>query len=312
MMSEPQAIGSAEIQALTRALEGEYDNYQQVLAQRRALREGRRTARAHQRVHTLIERVEAPQIGRDVLFMEQTLNDDPDRVLRRQIHRFVDHPQRDAVKHLVFDFQQPDRFSQLSRNRQQFLDLTLADLVPRPGCEVFWRDVNDYMHGTTEPQRCVRSAPDGRELIVDQDLRLYGDTLWILDRATDGRGLAAYGPPDDMHQKSRRAVRFQGWAGVRPAARAAGAVEAPWQIQRDLSLHSEGGTVVLTDDEGRPTGYSLRLERLTGEAAPIPMLRLSLLDDQRSRVVGYAWTADSGEVVGLNLGWAQAEMRRAQ
>ena len=293
-----------------RALVGEYDNYEQIAVERRALSEGRRVAPPHQRVHTLIERVDAPQVGQYVLFLEQYLNDDPSQVLRRQVHRFVDHPQRGAVKHLVFDFVEPQQYTADRRSAAAFASLRLDELIPRPGCEVFWRDVADYLHGTTETGRCRRRAPDGRELVVSQDLRLYEAALWILDRAVDVQGRPVYGPPDDVHQKSRRVRHYRGWAGVRQRADRGGA-STPWRLQRDLTLHNEGGSAPLIDESGQQTGYSLRLERLGPEAAAFAMLRLSLVEDQGSRVVGYAWSAEDADVVGFNLGWAQAEMRRA-
>lgn len=109
----------------------------------------------------------------------------------------------------------------------------------------------------------------------------------------------------------REVTEFSGWAAVNGAGPAAGAESSDWHMNRNVRLGSEGGRAALAWRDGKPSGFSLSLERLTYREGNVPVLKLSVIDDASGRALAYAWANPEATRIGINLGWLQVGLDRA-
>jgi hypothetical protein len=137
-------------------------------------------------------------------------------------------------------------------------------------------------------------------LAIDRDgewlhLRLYADQA----RGTEAR--------EDL----RQVQFFEGWAAINGAGPTAAADSRDWHMNRTLRLGNEGGRAALAWRDGKPSGYSLGLERLTYREGNVPVLKLSVIEDASGRTLAYAWANPEATRIGINLGWIQVGLARA-
>lgn len=114
----------------------------------------------------------------------------------------------------------------------------------------------------------------------------------------------------DARSDARRVGFFDGWAAINGAGPRASADNRDWHMHRDVRIGSEGGQVPLRWRDGNPSGYSLRLERLTYRDGNVPVLKLSVVDDADGHALAYAWANPEATRIGVNLGWVQVGLER--
>lgn len=125
-------------------------------------------------------------------------------------------------------------------------------------------------------------------------LRLYADQARGAEARTDARQVTVFG----------------GWAALNGAGPSAAVDGKDWHMDRALRLGSEGGRVALKWRDGRASGYSLGLERLTYRDGNVPVLKLSVIDDRSGSTLAYAWANPEASRIGLSLGWVQVGLER--
>lgn len=109
----------------------------------------------------------------------------------------------------------------------------------------------------------------------------------------------------EAREDLRRVQRFEGWAALNGGGPTAAADSNDWHTDRKVALGNEGGRYALAYRDGRPSGYSLALERLTYRDGNVPVLKLSVVDDASGRTLAYAWANPEATRIGINLGWVQ-------
>ena len=161
------------------------------------------------------------------------------------------------------------------------------------------------LQATADPAACATVAPGiGVEAaLLPLSIESRGETLQVRLYADQARGAAA-------KSTARRVQWFAGWAAINGAGANATAESGDWHMQKDLRIGSEGGRVALAWRDGKLSGYSLQLERLTYRDGNMPVLKLSLVEDAGDRTLVYAWANPEATSIGLNLGWVQVGLSR--
>ncbi len=118
----------------------------------------------------------------------------------------------------------------------------------------------------------------------------------------------ARGP--DARSEARRVAWFGGWTAINGGGPGAAADSADWHMDRNVRLGSEGGRAPLLWRDGKRSGYSLTLERLTYRDGNVPVLKPSVVDDAGGGTLAYAWANPEATRIGLNLGWVQVGLER--
>lgn len=152
-----------------------------------------------------------------------------------------------------------------------------------------------------EPAACAALAPGigVQAALLPLAIEREGEWLRVRLYADQARGPAA-------REDARRVRVYGGWAAINGGGPQASADSRDWHMDRAIQLASEGGRTPLAWRDGRPSGYSLVLERLTYQDGNVPVLKLSVVEDASRRTLAYAWADPHADRIGINLGWLQA------
>jgi hypothetical protein len=299
-----------EVERLTTWLSGEWNNNEQVWQQKAdAAKTGKKPEDPISHTHHIFARVEAPKVGSHVVYVQQSLDGNPEKVYRQRVYRFTADGAENAVKLEIFNL--PDEKSWLNAQRTpgRFADLDPAKLRPTPGCEVWWRyePARKSYTGTMKPNACsfVSQRYGGRRIVISDTLKLSETELWINDQARDEQGNHVFGSKTDTPVKNRKVRYFTGWAYLNRAGKEMKDGDKNFSFRKDLLLHNEGQVIPLLYEDGQPSPYLVELAQLTYQNTQQPILKLAILDAATRKSVSYVWANTDAWRIGLNLGWIQ-------
>lgn len=285
---------------------GEWNNYEQVYQEKEAAPKAG-AAPAHEHIHAVFKPVEVPAIGGSVFFARQTLDDDPKRLFRLRLYRFAVDTKRDAIRLDQYSFVDEKAWQDVNVDLSRLALLRAEDLRFAPNCAVWFKVDSAAFIGSTDKGACkVGSERLAKVITVEDRIELAADRLWIQSSARDDAGRLVYGNAEGIAHKLRKVRYFEGWIAINVAGRGAKPEDKQWRSVRDMLLHSEGRIAPITWEDGRRTGYSVQIARLTYQGDKVHVLTLKLLDDATGQSVSYAWTDPESRRVGLNLKWFQA------
>ena len=267
----------------------------------------------HERIHSIFARVAVPALGRDVFYVQQSLDGDPDRVYRQRLYRFAPSPDDGATVLTIYAFPDDEAVRDAHLDPARLSSLAPSDLRAYPGCEVYWTPDGDGFRGVTRRGACRVTSRSGRELVIEDDLYLDDDEIWIQDRATTAGGEYVFGHRGGEPHKLRRADAWTGFAVVRAdgTESAEPAPDSAFTVVRGLALHDEGDRVALVTADGRALGITVELAQLVYQASGTAILKLALYRDGQDRAFAYTWADPEAKRVGLNLRWVQVGLTRA-
>ena len=287
---------------------GEYSNHEQVVTKEfeNKTKEGDEGKQTIPMVHHYFVPIIAPGLG-DVVFYVQQENQRTGIPYRQRIYTIEINQEQQALEMKIYKFKDPALYTgQFVSNIWN--DVTYDDLIATPGCEVYWRyDGNRFLGSMVQDLCQVESEQSGKTLIVNDDLILDENEIWIRDVGKDIEGNLVFGNPEEPHQHNRKLQYYRGWATIRPSGHnfdvQTDAKE--WKSHFDIQIHSEGGEVELVDEEGEAIGYSIELAKLTRSSSGTKLLKLAIKDIQEDKVKSYIWTSQNASMIGMNLGWGQ-------
>jgi len=293
---------------------GEYDNHEQNWQDNLS-----QVEQVHERIHHIFYPATAMQVGEHTFFVQQYLDGDRGNVYRQRLYSFSIDEAEGALRLDIYSFLDEPKYRDAFLNPEILATLDKSELVARPGCEVYWEFAGDHFHGYMKDRACkVMSRSTGQPIYITDDLRLTPDEIWIRDEAFDAAGKRVFGNRAGIHHKNRKVQYYTGWAGVGSAGPELAVAEGSWStadgawaFTGDLDnfsrfvIHNEGEIVPILNADGKPSGYSVQLAKLTYQNTVIPILTLKLWEDATRRVLTYSWAATDSERIGLNARWAQ-------
>ncbi len=305
----PQALQEADFATFLSWFEGRFDNDAQVLfADEFGVPEDSR----HERIHSIFRPVDLPALGDHVFYVEQYSNADPSRIYRQRIYVFEPVFDTGEIRLDILAPREPEALVGAYQDPSRLNGLTREDLIAYPQCAVYWtRRENQFVGETRRGQCRVESRRSGRTLLIEDDLLLTEDMIWIQDRAQTEDGDYVYGNRAGIAHQLRRARPFQCWVAILNGARhgdsGEGAAPSDWDFRRGVFIHDQGGRAQITTDEDQARTVELRLRdvRWPGDSRR-PSLTLYVHEAGSDRAVSYAWTEGGAERVGINLRWMQA------
>ncbi len=305
------AWGAGEAVRLTSWLAGEWNNHEQVWAQKAAVQPGKAVTDPIPHTHHLFVPVAMPQLGSQVFYVQQAAADRLDQPYRQRLYRFSETGENE-VKLEIFGLPEEATWRDAQLTPERFTRLDPAQLKTFPGCEVLWRYRAEEasFEGGMKPDACIiQSARLGKKIIINDRLRLTENALWINDQAKDEAGQHVFGSRSDTPVKARKVRYYTGWVAINRGGKDAPR-ETPFSLRRDLLLHSEGKRLVLKLDDGSDTPYDLELAQLTYQRTTVPILKLALIDRASGKSLAYTWASTDSDRLGFNLGWAQVGLTR--
>ncbi len=279
--SQPHRSDEAATAATPTTIEGQYDNHEQVWA----VREGGANPPAH--VVVAIEPTRRPDWT-------------------------IWHVRLDAVPPLsaAWAMQRVDAATWLP-HRAMVAAPTGGDAfdaqqwTPLDACALRGESSPGGIRASADVAACSAIAPGigAQAALLPIALEAEGEWLRLRLYADQARGAQA-------RSEARRVAYFSGWAAINGGGPGAAADSRDWHMDRNVRLGSEGGRAPLLWRDGKRSGYSLALERLTYRDGNVPVLKLSILDDADGHALAYAWANPQATRIGINLGWVQVGLDR--
>ena len=288
-----------DLRLMMRWFEGRFDNYGQTVEEKES-----KTEFPHEHIHSIFARVNLPNIGENVFYVQQYMDGNPTKIYRQRLYIFTANKQEKAIELKIYTFPDEKAVADAHLDNTKLANLTLDKLESPKGCEVFWRLKADKFEGSMKRDVCrVVSKRSGKTLIITDDLFLTKDEIWINDQAKDDQGNYVFGNKSGVHHKLRRARMFEGWTAILKSGETDLAMQdAPadaYAGQTKLQIHDQGKTVKINEK------YSVQLAHLTYKSG-IKVLKLGVIDNASGKTVSYTWTNPEAERIGINLRWLQA------
>jgi CpeT/CpcT family (DUF1001) len=289
-----------DLRLMMRWFEGRFDNFAQTVEEKEA-----KTEFPHERIHSIFARVNLPDIGANVFYVQQFMDGDANKIYRQRLYVFTPNKKEKAVELKIYTF--PDEKAVLNAHLDQtkLNGLTLDKLDSPKGCEVYWRlnQTGDKYEGSMKRDACrVVSKRSGKPLIITDDLFLTKDEIWINDQAKDDQGNYVFGNKANIHHKLKRVRMFEGWTAVlKDGSTEMTEQDAPsdaWDGQRNLTIYDQGGRIKINDK------FSTELAQLTYKNGT-KVLKLGIVENASGKTVAYTWANPEAERIGINLRWIQ-------
>lgn len=290
-----------EFELFLKWFEGRFDNYAQVVEEKE-----QKVEHPHEWIHSIFKRVNLPQIGEYVFFVQQYMDGDPEKIYRQRLYVFELDTKEKAIKLTIYNFDDEKRYKNAHLETSKLEGLSFANLRSIPGCEVYWRydKEKERFEGSMKPNSCkFFSQRLGKTIIVTDDLLLTKDEIWINDQARDEQGNHVFGNKSNIHHKLRKARIFRGWTAILKdlsvETRGEDLPADQWIAQRNLQIHDQGGIAKINEK------FSVQLAQLTHKSG-IKVLKLGIIENSTGKTIAYTWTNPEAERIGINLRWIQA------
>jgi hypothetical protein len=291
-----------DILILTDWFEGEFDNEEQRWFYTRNGGEG---DPPHLRIHAIHKRLDVPNIGDHVFYIQHYINDDPTDVARQRIAVFISEPDDQSIRMKQGFFKEPDKALNAHIDPAKLDGLTADDIFFIENCDIFWRREADQYVANMKPKACQFGEGDLLRYSVHR-WTLSENKLWLVDSSFLVSDDSLHvGLPVDQPFRMRRSKIFECEITFRDAD------AKPVRTLTDIRLHSQGGLVWFDpDDEGNVFGLRMRDKEYPFYSERPDFLLLSVQKQGSERMVGYSLTDVNARRVGLNLGFALAHCHR--
>ncbi len=228
--------------------EGEFDNEEQVWFENYPdmLEEGKEP---HGRVHAMHRKVDLPEFGEHVFYVEEYTDNDPTKIFRQRLAVLLSDPEAGGIRMRLGFFRDAEKVKGAYHDPSKLADLTsedvffIEDLDETSNCDVIWRRNASQFEGQMRERACVFGEGDRRRYSI-HDVTLSEDKYWRSDltRLVSDDSISAGHPEDEPHML-RRALPFvcSGRFFSNPSSTFD---DGQTKIQRfsDMRIHSQGGT----------------------------------------------------------------------
>ena len=233
-----QAAAESHLSKFKAWFGGRFDNYIQTLEDKH-----NKVAHAHQRVHSIFKPVDVPHLGEHAFYVEQYGGGDPKREYLQRNYIFS-KTKNQEISLRIAGFKDNAAVLGAHRSPEKLKSVKVSDLVFKNGCDVTWRFDGDKFVGQTKRGACRIKSKRFGEMVVEDDLQLTQDGIWIQDRATTPEGKRIFGHPEGIPHKLKRAHEFKGWAAIKTE-------DGKWIRSADIHTHDQGGRVQLSTKRGK-------------------------------------------------------------
>ncbi|MET0366499.1 MAG: CpcT/CpeT family chromophore lyase [Sphingobium sp.] len=250
---------------------GLYDNHEQIVRQSGGGISPPANSPFH-RLHSDVRKVDAPQLGDQVLALAQHRDNDPAHVTRRELAVVAIDPAAGVLRVRRFAVTDPRQFDDPASLRVETLKPMGA------ACDILFHYVGRQFEGAVADRKCATGQP-GDAIVVGQDF------VWEREQ----------GRPHDWYQQSR----------AHPFTCNVFASEgkmAETRFLTTLHLHDQGGEADIAWPDGRTLTFTIHQRAFsTPTDREYPIFRIH---DKGSPVpIAYGYAVDGARRFGLNLGW---------
>lgn len=237
---------------LTNWFEGEFDNEEQIWFENypEQLKQGEEK---HPRIHTMHRRINVPEIGDHVFYVEEYVANDPAQIVKQEIVTFRSDPEAGGIRMQVGRLRNAKN-AQGGYHFPDRLNLKKSDIsfASNTNCDVLWRRDAAQFEGRIRDKKC-QVDEKGKPQYSAYQSKLSENAYWRNEqkRLVSDNSLS-FGFPDDRPYTLNRALPFtcNGRFFSDPAA-TFDSGKSPIQHFSNQRIHSQGGTFeVKRDNDG--------------------------------------------------------------
>ena len=296
-----------DLQRVVAFFEGEFDNRDQVWVETDA-RSQVPEAERHERIHSTHLRLDLPEFGEYVFYVEDYRDDDPQKVFRQRLVTF-ESARYDGVLMKLWFFKDPDAVRNSNRVAGDLERLTRADVTDIVGCDVYWLPQGDQYVGGMRSKACEWG--EGRDRVYSQfDLVLAAESYWRLDRSFQaGSDKLVSGNPSGVPHKLNRArlftcdVRFYGDLRFYSGSPSGKRPILPDEEYLALPIHNQGGSIQITRRKnGKRYTFRLNDKKHPYYETRSDFMFLSVSEED-DPFIAYSLHDRTAAYFGLHLGW---------
>ena len=283
---------------------GEFDNFQQVWQEKE---DKTPDSLMHERIHSIFLPVKMPALGEQVFFVKQYMDGDTNNIYRMRVYNLSIDKAEKAIRLDIYSFKEKadeTRFKSANHTPSLLAALKPENFTTMTGCGVFWKRENGVFIGSMKPKACnFISKRSNKKVFITDSLKLTPNEIWIRDEAEDENGNYIFGHKGKIHHKLARCRPFKGWIAWRSEEGKEGK-EDKYVFIGNLKLHDHGWKTRVILPDGTITPYSVELSQVIFEKK-IPVMKLAIYEEGKSKAVTYNWTNPEAERIGINLRWIQ-------
>lgn len=252
LAAEEEHAFARDLKILTKWFEGSFDNEEQVWFHYRSGAEDEKP----ERLHAIHLRLDLPQFGEHVFYVEEYKDNDPTQLVRQRFVTFEADPEANAIRmqqgffrkgdKYLGKYDDPDAFSKVKPKDIFFM----KDIAADNQCDVFWRRVADHYEGKMIEKGCrLGTTGEGPPRYSVHDMTLSANKYWRVDASLLTEDNSWHrGNKLDQPTQMRRADIFvcEGSLNM-PGARSSdgSGFDAGQQIE-PFKLHNQGGSATFT------------------------------------------------------------------
>lgn len=240
-----------DLVVLTGWFEGEFDNEEQLWFQADARSETPEEDR-HLRLHTMHTRLDLPEFGEHVFYVEEYKNNNSTDLVRQRFVIFSSEAKQDGIRMRQGFFNKPEEALGAQFDPGKLANLKPEDIFFMDECDVFWKREADQYVGKMRPKSCVFGEGEERRYSV-HNLILSADKYWRVDvTRLISNDTIHVGHPEDNPTRMRKAKIFLCDATLQGNDGAIQKIES-------IRLHSQGGTrVFFREKDGQELEIRIR------------------------------------------------------
>jgi len=289
-----RAADADDVAVLASWWPGIYDTSEQLVLSRGG--DAARAEGSELRVRTIVARIDVPWLGEHVLYTEEFLHDEPERLRRQVLLRLASNP-GGGVRVRQYTLRSPLDFRHLHRSPRQIAGLRLDDLEAIAGCDlVLRREVTQFVGGT-EGNAC-RDDALGEARYIDYRLLVGEDLYWYRKRRYFIAG-------NELEHEIAGFTWFPLYQARLFTCRVRWSSSGRRAELRDLhsiDLHDQGGRARVRTPDGRNLEVEMHAEDWPF-AGGRDALILMLSEAGTHEPLATSWTRIDAEAITLALGW---------
>lgn len=256
---------------------------------------------AHLRVQGQISRVDLPQFGAHILYVQEHKNDDPEDIYRQRLYVLSADESESAIRIKVHAFNNGEKWLGAQENPAILQTLTRDDTTTLSGCDILLRRDGASLAGGMEPSAC--HGGDGEK-------RLYSE--YHVRVSEDGYAFRDHSVSTESGEEVSAVAGFQ-WHDLRRARWFQCMIDFPYEAGKPAMytehyarVHDQGGTFSFTHPDGRPMTLSMRNRWSYGMQRDSFVIKVHDGEEPAPDLV-YAWGSPGDDRIGLNPGWIRVQ-----
>ena len=275
---------------------GEYDNHEQIVRQSG----GGISVHVYEpifRIHSHYIKLDLPELGENVLYVEEYLNDDPSNISRIRVYALSVNEAEQAVKVKLHAFKDGHEDMIGARlNPERLAAIDADDLRPfSDPCDVYMRFEGGQFRGGMKRESC------GDESWFEYQVILGPKHHWTRDRLISREtGDVTWDQTEGANYAWIQMTKAR-WFVCTVNYNLEGDM-LKTEFLTEIELHDQGGKADIAWPDGRTLEFQLHTREFASPSERVfPLFRVH--EKGNYVPIAYAWAVDDADRWGINLGW---------